>query len=372
MSDDSSTHGTGVAGIIAATTDNDTMVASLEWNLGLIGLGFYDLTDTVRYKINLPAVIDTAVDLGADVINFSFKTTKDGFPFDYQSVSQAVADAISQVVVVVASFGNASNPHCDPVPHPQYPVMYPNVIGVTATDSLDSAKTNWNYGDSVDVAAPGRGFPVLHVNSWGYTFYVALTGGTSLAAPHVAALAGLILSIDSTFTTKQVETIIEKSAEKVGQFSYTNGWNQYMGYGRINTFYAVAPPSTPTGLSISGSVGQSPTLNWNSNPEPDIKTFKIYRKRVGTDNDYVLIATVNAPGTSYTDNGITIQTGRFSAYVYYKIKAEDYSNQLSPFSNWVRTKYNIQIGQKILSEIPIDFALHISFPNPFNPTTTTL
>ena len=74
-------------------------------------------------------------------------------------------------------------------------------------------------------------------------------------------------------------------------------------------------PSTPTGLSISGSSGQSPTISWNSNPEPDINAYKVYRKRIGTDNDYVLRATVNAPGTSYTDNGITIGTGRFANYV---------------------------------------------------------
>ena len=130
-------------------------------------------------------------------------------------------------------------------------------------------------------------------------------------------------------------------------------------------------PSTPTGLSISGSSGQSPTISWNSNLEPDINAYKVYRKRIGTDNDYVLRATVNAPGTSYTDNGITIGTGRFANYVYYKIKAEDISDQLSPFSNEVRTKHNIQIEQKILSEqIPSAYALHDNHPNSFNPTTS--
>jgi hypothetical protein len=131
------------------------------------------------------------------------------------------------------------------------------------------------------------------------------------------------------------------------------------------------PPSTPTGLTLSGSVGQNPILNWNSNPETDINAYKIYRKRVGTDNDYILIATVNAPGTSYTDNTITIGTGRFANYVYYKIKAEDVIDQLSEFSNNVRTKHNVQIGQKMMSDIQIPsvYALHTAYPNPFNPIT---
>jgi hypothetical protein len=81
---------------------------------------------------------------------------------------------------------------------------------------------------------------------------------------------------------------------------------------------------------------------------------------------------VNASQTSYTDNTITIYSGRFSAYVYYKIKAMDSNDQLSPISDSVRTKYRNQVEQKILSDIqiPSTYALNENHPNPFNPSTT--
>lgn len=347
------------------------MLASLGWNLSLIGLRFNNDEDSI--SITLPRAIDIAIDQGADVINFSFRLMKinqelDNCPYDYPSVREAIADADSLGIVLVASYGNTNNPQCfDPPPYPEYPAIYPNVIGVTATDSLDSAKTNWNYGDSVDVAAPGRGFPVLHVNSWGYTFYVALTGGTSLAAPHVAALAGLILSVDNTLTPKEVETIIEKSAEKVGQFSYTNGWNQYMGYGRINAFYAVAPPSTPTNFYGTGNQGQSPTLHWNPVLEPDVDHLEIHRTVSGQGGGNTVF-TLPATSTQFTDNTVVID--RFNrTVIIYKLKSVDVSNQESGFTNTV--KYRGEgLWKQLIEKIPLSFSLHGNNPNPFNPTTT--
>ena len=226
-------HGTSVAGVAGANTNNNLGVASLGWNLSL------------RFHNWVAEDIDEAVTQGVDIINFSWIT----------SSSTAVADeceaALAQGVVLVAAAGNQQGPP----PAVWYPAAHNfgatgQVIAVSATE-MDANQEVWvdwwNYSPGtdpignpttgfIDCSAPGVAIPIATYEST-YSLYGQ---GTSLAAPRVSALVGLILSIDNTLTPNDIYDIITRTTEKVGINSYdVNGWNRYLGYGRINANQAV-------------------------------------------------------------------------------------------------------------------------------------
>ncbi|MGI0015788.1 MAG: S8 family serine peptidase, partial [Nitrososphaera sp.] len=181
-------HGTLVAGVAAAVTNNSKGVASLGWDLRLYtyGNGGNDIGDESFTAQNITA----AVDDGVDIINMSFGTLRYAtaedlepncsgwvgklrLPEDYPSIATAVNNAVAQGVVCVASAGNASPNEgfqtlCDPisVPFPNYPAQYSGVIAVSGTwlvNSIEQFRDGWNYGSFVDVSAPAE-------NIWTTTF----------------------------------------------------------------------------------------------------------------------------------------------------------------------------------------------------------
>ena len=260
-------HATWVAGFAGAETDNEIGVASLSWKTQLLT---YTYAGTDPDRQLLADKIDEAVSNGALVINFSFKTIKKDFTdcdgpeknndegrptkyyynWDYPVVRQAVARAIGNNVSIVASAGNTNGYigggtyPCEDIPHNIYPAMNPGVIGVSASYQNDDFVDSWNYGSSVvDVNAPGHKSPGsttgLISTSSGDSYTDIGVYGTSFSAPQVAALVALIKSTNNTLTPSQVENILESSADKVGQYPYTNGKNAYFGYGRINAYEAL-------------------------------------------------------------------------------------------------------------------------------------
>ena len=208
-------HETLVAGVAGAATNNSLGIASLGW---LPRLGVYTYTPGPD-EGTLPGKINQAVAETCRVINCSFSTaqtnevpgcqtgTKKCYivePQDYESVATAVANAIAQGVVVVASAGNASlnagsedfqfcDPECDQFPYTAYPAAYSTVTAVSATDANDvfAGGLNWNSGSFIDVAAPGITIVTTETNN-GYS----TVSGTSFSSPLVAALAGLIKSLN--------------------------------------------------------------------------------------------------------------------------------------------------------------------------------
>jgi hypothetical protein len=101
----------------------------------------------------------------------------------------------------------------------------------------------WNYDDNynidLDLNAPGK--TNESTGLWTTDLYNSYYpySGTSYSAPIVSALATLIESINPSFTPSQIESILESTAEKVGNYPYVNGWNDHFGYGRVNAHYAL-------------------------------------------------------------------------------------------------------------------------------------
>ena len=155
--------------------------------------------------------------------------------------------AWNRAVILVAAAGN------DASSTPSYTAACNNVIAVASTDRNDARSSFSNYGSHISVAAPGSviysTMPTYATNS-GYPQNYDYLSGTSMATPHVAGLAALILSQDPSRTNAQVRSLMESSADDKG----TPGWDQYFGYGRINAYRALSatptPTSTPPGTNL--------------------------------------------------------------------------------------------------------------------------
>jgi type VII secretion-associated serine protease mycosin len=220
-------HGTHVAGIISAVVNNGEGVAGMTWHNKILPVKALDSSGSGSTYSVAQAII-WATDHGAKVINLSL-----GNYADAQFLHDAVRYAYDRDVVLVAASGN------DNTSQPGYPAAYPEVFAVAATDSGQKRASFSNYGDYIDAAAPGVNIASTYLNGQ----YAALSG-TSMASPHVAALAGLIRSINPDLSNEQVMDIMRRSARDLG----AKGKDAEFGYGQIDVKQALewASPQTQT------------------------------------------------------------------------------------------------------------------------------
>ncbi len=225
--DDRYGHGTHVAGIAAATTNNKIGVAGVGYNSRLLNVKVLNDQGSGYYSWVANGII-WAADNGAKVINMSL-----GGSSSSSTLENAVDYAWSKGVVLAAAAGNSGNSS------PLYPAYYKNCIAVAATDKND-AKASWsNFGEWVDVAAPGVDiFSTLpnHKNYISRTYGKSLNydylSGTSMATPYVAGLAALVWTRYGT-SNASVRDRIESTADTIP------GTGTYWTYGRINAYNAV-------------------------------------------------------------------------------------------------------------------------------------
>jgi thermitase len=208
-------HGTHVAGIAAATTGNGRGVAGGCPKCKLLIAKVLG-SDGVGNAADIAEGIMWSTDKGAKAINISIgREQKSG------TLKRAIAYATKRDAVVVAAAGNNGTST------PEYPAAYPDVIAVVATNQRDQRASFSNYGDWVDMAAPG--VSILSTVPGGYY----TLSGTSMAAPHVSALAGLLASqgLDQAGIKKR----IFNTAVDLGDA----GRDPYYGHGRIDAGQAV-------------------------------------------------------------------------------------------------------------------------------------
>ena len=217
--DDDHGHGTHVSGIAAATTDNALGVAGLGWEVSLLPLKVLD-GDGNGDAATLAAAIDYAVEHGADVINMSLGGAQDcGWPLE-----EAVREAYRSGVILVAAAGNNLGPV------DMFPANCEHVLGVAATDEADAWPSYSNHADHVSVAAPGSG---IYSTIWGGGY--GDDSGTSMATPHVAGLAALLMTRYPSYTPDEVASAILDNARDLG----SPGWDEYHGCGRIDAYAAL-------------------------------------------------------------------------------------------------------------------------------------
>lgn len=212
-------HGVHVAGIAAATGDNDEGVAGVGFGSSILPVKI-----TADTGINDPTLIRPyeailyAARSGAKIINCSWG----GYGFSH--AEQEIIDAVTEMgTLVIAAAGN------DGRGVPSYPAAYRNVISVGSVSLNDQRSRFSNYHETVDIVAPGE--DILSTIPVAYGSYGRLSG-TSMAAPMVAGAAALILSRYGSLTPEQLGAILKSSADDI--YSLNPQFTALLGAGRLN------------------------------------------------------------------------------------------------------------------------------------------
>jgi thermitase len=249
-------HGTATAGAAAAATNNGEGIAGVTWTNPVMPLVVEDGSG----KGTLSGVADAivyAVRKGVRVINASVSMTSLGS----STLQRAIDYAWKNDCIVVAAAGNEADWR------PVYqPAAANRVLAVSATTAGDTRASYSNYGDWIDLAAPGDGILTLARGGG-----LRTVSGTSIAAPVASGVAALVLAVNPRLTAPQLTSILTLTADDLG----VPGFDPYFGWGRVNASRAVAaaraslsaaPPAissvSPTaGALLSGEVALSVTAS---------------------------------------------------------------------------------------------------------------
>lgn len=233
---DDNNHGTHCAGTVAAAINNSIGIAGMA-NISIFAEKCLD-EDGGGYTSDIADGIIDATDQGAYILSCSF-----GGSTYSQNLKSAIDYAISKGVMVIASAGNSASEDL------HYPACYPGVIAVSATDKTDGLATFSNYGDWIDIAAPGVDIYSTITNN-----HYDSHDGTSMACPHVAGLAALLMSKYPTYTSEQIEILLYNSAADLGD----PGYDAKFGHGRINTSNVFT--ETPHDLAVTLEIPSTPEI----------------------------------------------------------------------------------------------------------------
>ncbi len=235
-------HGTFVAGLIAANTNNSHGMAGINWGVKIMPLKIMTVFGRGRV-FNAARAIVYAVNHGARVINLSMEAEE-----LTQAAQHAVDYAYANGALVVVAAGNAGSDTTD-----KAPVSMDHVLAVGAIDLHDERVAFSNWGRHIKLVAPGVDILSLRARR---TDFMLLSGakaykageafvgpesqfmrasGTSFSAPMVSAVASLLWAKNPDLTNEQVERMLLESADDIG----LPGWDHYFGAGRLNAFKAL-------------------------------------------------------------------------------------------------------------------------------------
>lgn len=268
-------HGTHTAGTIAAVGNNGIGVVGVNWKSRIMALKFLDSSGGGFLSDGIKA-LQYAADMGASVSSNSW-----GCGCNSIAMDDAVQYEHDKGMVIAAAAGNSNIDALD-----FSPASADMAITVAASDYTDAKASFSNWGQKIDVAAPG--VKILSAKASINNICTASSGnivgtnycivsGTSMATPHVAGLASLILSKNPTLTNEEVRQIIRTGADDLG----TSGKDSSFGYGRINAANAIAlnniNPLSPIITSpISRTLASGASLQIKGSiPGPNFASYKI-------------------------------------------------------------------------------------------------
>ncbi|MGA2297773.1 MAG: S8 family serine peptidase, partial [FCB group bacterium] len=314
-------HGTHVAGLASAVTDNNKGIAGTGFNCTILpvkcapdngGMGVYRGYDGIKY----------AADMGADIINCSW-----GGPGSSPAEQDMINYAVNKGTVVVVAAGNDNGQNVDD--GYDFPAGYDNVLSVGATGSNDKIASFSNLGIKVTVYSPGAGiYSTLPQNQY------ANLDGTSMASPIVAGVAALVKSVHKDWTPKQIIHQIRSTSDNVVN---SNAGQRPYYYGRVNAYKAV---------------------NFNNNSGSSVPGLEVTSVNFKT-------------GSSITDTNQTPITIKVKNYLS---NASNVTMNIISMDNAITvTPQSSNIGNiSMMQEIPVNITMQVSSNNPWYSGTSNL
>lgn len=258
-------HGTLVAGVAAASTNNGMGIAGAAWNASVLPVKVLD-SRGYGTASRVAAGIVWAADNGARVINLSL-----GGSFAAKTICDATSYAQSRGALVVAAVGNDGDTKLN------YPAACPGVVGVSATDAHGDFAWFSSFGRDVALAAPGLDITSVMNNS-GY----GTESGTSFSAPIVSGVAALLMAQHPEWSAAQVEQRLEGTAQDRGP----SGIDPYYGYGLLDAYAALGgQPQAP-------AIPQRDALEPNDDATHATRLRRIARATIAPEGDvdwYVIV-----------------------------------------------------------------------------------
>lgn len=273
-------HGTAVAGTVGAETNNGNGVASVGWNCMIMPVRISDSQGYTTYSFAANGLI-WAADRGARVANISYAVSES------QTVASAAKYFMDKGGVVTVSAGNQST-YISTADNPY-------VLTVSATRIDDSFATFSNYGNIVDLSAPGSS---IYTTIKGGTYDPV--AGTSFSAPIVAGVACLVMSANPSLSGAEVQKIIKESTDDLGE----PGWDPKFGTGRVNAYKALV------GISMTHTDYVSPSVVIDSPSDGSVVMGEVNINVTATDN-------VGVAKVELYKNNLLFATDTTSPYTFY-------------------------------------------------------
>jgi len=242
-------HGTFVAGLIGAVTDNGLQIAGMAWDVDILDVRVLTTSPKTGLSEGVESDLVTgimcAADNGADVINLSLVQ---GESVALQPVAEAITYAQSRGSLVVAAAGNGGTTA------PQYPASYDGVLAVAGTDSSGGTWSQSDRGLWAELSAPAA---LMLSLDGGSNFAVTVSSGTSFAAPVVSGAAALVAARFPSMDMHQVGRRLAWSSRPYGPGGEVE-------FGILDTYEALVQPFSALWMATDNgqviALGDAPHL----------------------------------------------------------------------------------------------------------------
>ena len=300
-------HGTHCAGIAGATTDNGEGIAAIGFGISIMAVKTADDNGLVNQTWD---GVYYSIVSGADVISCSWSSGSFS-----QTNFNIIQFGINSGSIIVAASGNDNS---NLSTSPKYPACYDGVICVANTNNSDTKVSSSNYGTRIDISAPGSSI----LSTIPYSNYGTKTG-TSMSAPMVAGLLGLMKSHAPTATNDQLINCLKSSADNLDAIN--PNYDGMLGAGRINAYNALICLSAPiadfdvlSSGSCNGkvyfydrSLNFPTTWHWDFNGDgvvdDTIQQGEIVFNQSGTFNTSLLVTNDFGSDSKTLNNAFTLQ-----------------------------------------------------------------